>query len=205
MAIRTPLLRMLASVYGHIGYQLNPIELYDFPSLLRFALNLSVDIYLIWLILERDAFSIEILISMVQSSKPFFTLMLRIFIQHGNFTLNVLHMLYFAVYGRRIFLLLDSPCFYGVLHSASEAKRIFFWGMVFNSTFFALLNAGNMMQLFKVKFTLQTVITLFSLYILAAMSNFGFYLRAYQQFATKRVLVKIEASIDSEQYDLGEI
>ncbi len=139
----------------------------------------------------------------VQSSKPFFSLMLRIFIQYGNITLNVLHMVYFAFYGRRIFHLLDSPCFYGVLHSVNEAKRIFLWGVLFNSAYFFLFNVGNLMQLFKEKFTLQTLITTICLYILAAMYNFVVYLRTYQQFATKRVLAKIEASITSERCDLG--
>lgn len=196
MTLRTPLLQMLANVYGHIGYQLNPIELSHLTSILRFALNLSIDAYIIYVIIKQDSFVFELFISLVPTSKPLFTLVLNIFIQYGNIILNVLNIIYFGFFGKRIFLLLDSSCFYKIFYSAKESKCIFYQGVVYHSLLFVFLNASSILELLRKQFKVKIVVIMICLYILSALSSLVIYLLLYQQFATKRVLAKLKIDID---------
>jgi len=153
----------------------------------------------------KDVFRFDRLADTLQSIKPLFSLIVRMFINYAQIGLTALNMVYFLIYGPQIVSLLDAQCFGQVYHCKRSARRIACWGLVMNVLHFFVLYFDQLRAVLYEPFTFMSGLSLFCYFIMSTDCFFVCVLLLYQQYATRQVLKQMCNSLGTNAQNLGEI
>lgn len=140
---------------------------------------------------------------MIQSVKPFFSLMIRICFMYGGVVFYFIGLLYFTLFGRQIIELLDSSCLYAVYRSYHKKRSIVFIIFVCNTLIWLINDMPHILQIYETSQIHYLIISMGCLYAIGILSNLVIYVIFYYQHATKVALSKIENSLSNKESDIG--
>ena len=187
----------------HLGMQLKPICLTNWKSVLNLLINLVINLWCLYFIIQMDVQRFDAMAQMIQTIKPFFALIIRIFLGSLQALAFFFLMSYYFLYGSQIIDLLDNKYFYRIYHSKRQAKRFLAIGIIHNTIYFFIIHFDHIYYLIIEKITIVSVLEIMCIYVLNAMYIFQIVILMYEQNATKKTLERIFSELTSQIYDNG--
>lgn len=140
---------------------------------------------------------------MIQSAKPFFSLIIRICVMYANVVFYTISLLYYTIFGRRLVELLDSSCFYAIYRLYHRKPNIILLLFGLNTLLWFISDTPHILQAFPKFQTHYYIISIVCFYVINILNNFVLYVIFYYQHATKVALIKIENSLSKNEGHFG--
>lgn len=142
---------------------------------------------------------------MIQTAKPFFSLMICICFMYGSVAFYVIVLLYFLFFGRQIVKLLDSSCLYAFYRSYRQTKSIVFMIFFCNTIIWLISDMPHILEIFKTLQFYRYLIKMVCLYVISTLSYSVIFGIFYYQYATKVALSQIENSLKINDCKIGKL
>ncbi|KAH9405988.1 hypothetical protein TYRP_014286 [Tyrophagus putrescentiae] len=176
-SIESPLLRKIAFLYGNTGVQLHPYSVRApyFPGCFRLVVNLLINSAIFVNMLTGEQFDSERLIAHLDTAKPFFKILYKLFVS-GFFPISTAFtMMHYFLYGPAMMACLDSPVLRRPFENRKVARRYFSALLLFNFLMFLAVNTSNINNYFRGQAQASTLRTLYNITMLYLLSSIRYF------------------------------